>query len=140
MKFDKSFTSGKNYDNPLYDVNEFKVHLTSPSGRKKMVNAFWDGGTTWRFRFAPDELGDWSYTLFALMKKIKGCIRYRAPLPVFRTKANSKFILREASRVLKLLIILHMQMALPSSTQPVRPGMALSNLLTKNGELTCSTG
>ncbi|GAA4441148.1 DUF4038 domain-containing protein [Pontibacter saemangeumensis] len=61
MKFDKSFTSAKSYNNPLYDVSKFEVHLTSPSGRKKMVNAFWDGGTTWRFRFAPDEVGTWTY-------------------------------------------------------------------------------
>ncbi|MCX2739509.1 DUF4038 domain-containing protein [Pontibacter sp. M82] len=75
MKFDKSFTSQKVYDNPLYDVEKMEVHLTSPSGRKKQVNGFWDGGALWRFRFAPDELGTWTYTTVCSDESNKGLHR-----------------------------------------------------------------
>jgi hypothetical protein len=36
--------------------------FTGPSGIQKMVHGFWDGGSTWRIRFAPTREGAWSYT------------------------------------------------------------------------------
>lgn len=59
--FEYSFSSEKEYDNPLYNVKEFKVEFTSTSGRTKTINGFWDGGTTWKVRFCPDELGVWTF-------------------------------------------------------------------------------
>jgi Protein of unknown function (DUF4038)/Domain of unknown function (DUF5060) len=61
MKFEKSFQSSKAYDNPLYDVEQFTVRFSSPSGRVKMINGFWDGGLDWKVRFCPDETGLWTY-------------------------------------------------------------------------------
>jgi hypothetical protein len=40
---------------------EFSVELTSPSGKLATISGFWDGGTTWRARFMPDEMGKWLY-------------------------------------------------------------------------------
>jgi Protein of unknown function (DUF4038)/Domain of unknown function (DUF5060) len=60
-RFEASFTSLRDYDNPLYDIARFAVHFTSPTGRKKKTSAFWDGGRTWKVRFMPDEPGAWSY-------------------------------------------------------------------------------
>ncbi len=60
-RFEATFTSVSEYDNPLYDVSRFAVTLTSPTGRSKTVNAFWDGGRAWKVRFMPDEPGDWSF-------------------------------------------------------------------------------
>ncbi len=40
---------------------DFAVEFTSPSGRRRSVAGFWDGGRTWRVRFLPDEEGDWRY-------------------------------------------------------------------------------
>ncbi|HKJ68811.1 MAG TPA: DUF4038 domain-containing protein [bacterium] len=60
-KFETSFRSSKTYENPLYDVESFIVHFTSPTGREKNIRGFWDGGTTWRVRFMPDEVGAWTY-------------------------------------------------------------------------------
>lgn len=37
------------------------VTLTDPNGDTQTVPGFWDGGTTWRVRFMPDEAGTWSY-------------------------------------------------------------------------------
>ncbi len=60
--FEYQFVSDKIYDNPLYDVSEFKVEFTSPSGRTQRINGFWDGGTDWKVRFCPDEIGSWTFT------------------------------------------------------------------------------
>jgi hypothetical protein len=40
-------------------VGEF----TSPSSKTRVVDGFYDGGDTWRLRFAPDEEGEWTYLL-----------------------------------------------------------------------------
>lgn len=48
------------YANPFADVT-VAVTFTSPSGRSHTAQGFYDGGNTWRARFAPDEVGDWSY-------------------------------------------------------------------------------
>ena len=55
------FESSKMYNNPLYDVRDFRIKLTSPSGRELTVRGFWDGGTKWKVRFLPDETGSWSW-------------------------------------------------------------------------------
>lgn len=61
MKYEATFTSSKTYGNPLYDVRNFSVHFTAPSGKVTTLPGFWDGGTTWRVRIAPDEVGTWTY-------------------------------------------------------------------------------
>ena len=40
---------------------ELLLELTSPSGKHSSVAGFWDGGSTWRVRFMPDESGKWHY-------------------------------------------------------------------------------
>ncbi len=60
-RYEITFTSDKDYDNPLYDVRDFSVIFTSPSGRERKVNGFWDGDRNWKVRFMPDELGGWSW-------------------------------------------------------------------------------
>ncbi|HEX2747058.1 MAG TPA: DUF4038 domain-containing protein [Verrucomicrobiales bacterium] len=64
---------------PRWEMHEFELHgagpenpfrdasltgaFISPSGRKITTGGFYDGGDTWRLRFAPDEEGEWRYTL-----------------------------------------------------------------------------
>ena len=60
-KYEISFTSSNSYENPIQEVRTFEVNFTSPTGIKKTINGFWDGGTTWKARFMPDETGRWSY-------------------------------------------------------------------------------
>ena len=43
------------------DGTTLRVILISPSGAKREVGGFWDGGETWRVRFMPDEEGAWRY-------------------------------------------------------------------------------
>ncbi len=61
MKYEKQFTSSKSYDNPLYDVKQFTVRFTSPTGQVRAINGFWDGDRDWKVRFCPDELGTWTF-------------------------------------------------------------------------------
>ena len=60
-KHEIQFQSAKTYDNPIYDVKDFKITFTAPSGREKVVRGFWDGDTDWKVRFMPDEIGKWSW-------------------------------------------------------------------------------
>ena len=61
QRFEQSFMSTKQYANPLQET-ELWVTFVSPSGRHHKVEGFWDGNTTWRVRFAPDEVGDWTFS------------------------------------------------------------------------------
>ncbi len=60
-RFEVRLESGREYTNPLYDIKEFYALFTAPSGRELQINGFWDGGTNWKIRSMPDEIGDWSY-------------------------------------------------------------------------------
>lgn len=60
-KYEIQFQSSQEYKNPIYEVREFKIIFTAPSGRQKRVNGFWDGGKSWMVRFMPDELGTWNW-------------------------------------------------------------------------------
>lgn len=59
-RFEQAFISRYRYENALQDV-ELAVTFVSPSGQESTVDAFWDGGYTWRVRFMPDEQGLWRY-------------------------------------------------------------------------------
>ncbi len=55
-------TGNTHAGNPFRDamlVGEF----TSPSGKIKVIDGFYDGDNTWRLRFVPNEEGEWSYQL-----------------------------------------------------------------------------
>lgn len=60
-RFELNLESDRVYENPLYDVKDFKALFTSPSGRTKLINGFWDGDRVWKIRFMPDETGTWNY-------------------------------------------------------------------------------
>lgn len=60
-KHEIEFQSSKTYDNPIYDVKDFKITFTAPSGREKTVRGFWDGSSDWKVRFQPDEIGTWKW-------------------------------------------------------------------------------
>ncbi len=57
-RYEGVMESARVYENPVHDV-EVMVEFVSPTGRRKTVEAFWDGGQTWRARFSPDEVGGW---------------------------------------------------------------------------------
>jgi hypothetical protein len=59
-RFEHSFKSSLPSANPLQDVT-LSVLFISPLGDATTVDAFWDGGRTWRVRFSPDQLGRWTF-------------------------------------------------------------------------------
>lgn len=59
------FNCVKQYQNPYTDI-DFWVEFTGPSGIKLVRPGFWDGGSTFRVRFAnPIEKGEWLWKSFA---------------------------------------------------------------------------
>ncbi len=61
--FETSMTTSQSYSNAqkYLDVSLW-VTFTGPGGTFT-VPGFWDGGNTWRVRFAPTAVGSWSYTI-----------------------------------------------------------------------------
>lgn len=57
-----SFESTKDYANP-FDFGEidFRAAFTGPNGELLTLPGFWDGGRTWKVRFAPPTPGEWSF-------------------------------------------------------------------------------
>jgi hypothetical protein len=55
-----TFTSTKTYDSSFYDV-DVDVIFTHSNGTALKMPAFWDGGNTWKVRFAPTLIGNWKY-------------------------------------------------------------------------------
>jgi hypothetical protein len=59
-RFEQTFESAVTYTNPTQQVM-LGALLKSPSGQTHKVYCFWDGGKTWRLRFAPNEPGQWTW-------------------------------------------------------------------------------
>ena len=54
--------AASNYDNPYADVDVW-VRFENDAGARLVRPAFWDGGTTWKVRFAPPDTGrTWTWT------------------------------------------------------------------------------
>ena len=91
-RFETQFTSSTDYGNPVQDAR-LEVDFASPSGMKHTVWGFWDGDRTWRVRFSPDELGDWSFRSRCSREADSGlsgqagrfrCVAYKGENPLYR--------------------------------------------------------
>ncbi len=82
MKYEQTFQSQKTYENPLYDVKSFTAKFTSPAGKVHTISGFWDGSTTWRVRFAPDEIGTWNYVTECSDKQNSGLDKQKGSFQV----------------------------------------------------------
>jgi hypothetical protein len=56
-----SLTSSESYTDPLNDVDVTAI-FSGPDGITIVRPAFWDGGTSWKVRFAPTVTGNWTMT------------------------------------------------------------------------------
>lgn len=54
-----TLNSSKNYTDPFSQV-EVTATFTGPDGKTIRRPAFWDGGSTWKIRFAPTAPGVWN--------------------------------------------------------------------------------
>jgi hypothetical protein len=62
-RFEVGVRNSNSYADPYRDV-ELVFHLDSPSGRRIDFWGFHDGGTTWRIRYMPEEIGTWCYSAY----------------------------------------------------------------------------
>jgi hypothetical protein len=60
------------------------VALVSPSGGERSIHAFRDGGSTWRIRFSPDEVGTWRWSAPSGAKGEFRCVPYSGENPLYR--------------------------------------------------------
>ncbi|MGB3403152.1 MAG: DUF4038 domain-containing protein [Microcoleaceae cyanobacterium] len=60
--FEQSFSDAGSYSNP-YTAVTATATFTGPDNQTATIPLFWDGGDNWKFRFAPDTQGEWSWTI-----------------------------------------------------------------------------
>lgn len=60
--FEQSFEHAGDYEN-AYTGLAADAELAAPDGTTRRLALFWDGGKTWRFRFAPDVVGPWKWSV-----------------------------------------------------------------------------
>lgn len=82
-RFELTFKSDYNYSNPYTDA-KFYVEFCSDKNSKFKVYGFWAGSNTFKVRFMPRELGNWSWTL-----------RSETPLDTFLMNKSGNFIVVE---------------------------------------------
>ncbi|MEM2130072.1 MAG: DUF4038 domain-containing protein [Candidatus Bathyarchaeia archaeon] len=58
--FELNFKSQTKYPNPFIDI-VIDCEFVSPSNKKYVMPCFYDGNGTWKVRFSPNEVGEWSY-------------------------------------------------------------------------------
>jgi hypothetical protein len=74
------------------------VRLTSPTGKRHKVSAFWDGGRTWRVRFMPNEAGKWRFRTIAY-PDYAGLNAKRGSFDCRKSKESNRFLQHGAVRV-----------------------------------------
>jgi len=75
------------------DDVEMDVIFTGPNNTTLTMPAFWDGGTTWKVRFAPTKVGTWTYKTVCSDTKNTGlhnksgtinCTAYKGNLDIYK--------------------------------------------------------
>ncbi|MEN8249055.1 MAG: DUF5060 domain-containing protein [Bacteroidota bacterium] len=86
------FESDKIYPSAFNDV-DVDVVFKHVSGTELKMPAFWDGGSTWKVRFAPTTVGIWTYETICTDEsndKLHGqtgefkCVRYKGDLDIYK--------------------------------------------------------
>ncbi len=85
--FETSFESSLNYSNPFMDV-QVDV-LFEKEGKEWKIPAFWDGGNTWKVRFAPPETGSYTYRVISSDRSNKGLNGKKQSLNVTAYKGDN---------------------------------------------------
>ena len=87
-----TMSSKVHYANPYVDVKVSAI-FTGPESRSIYREAFWDGGNTWKIRFAPTVSGRWTWKTTSSNTGDAGlhgqtgellCIGYKGDNPVYR--------------------------------------------------------
>ena len=97
-RWEKSFVASPK-TNPDPSIG-LLVRLTAPSGKVHKVSAFWDGGSIWRVRFMPDEIGTWRFRTIAY-PDYAGLNAQRGKFVCRKTKDTNRFLQHGALGVSK---------------------------------------
>jgi hypothetical protein len=89
-RFEQSFESAVEYRNPIQEAS-LTTTFTSLKGAKFKVPGFWDGGKTWRVRFAPSEEGKWTFETACSDSNNKGLHQQSGSFNVSAAKGDSRF-------------------------------------------------
>src|ERR1051326_783463 len=89
-RFDKSLPSSVSYENPAQEAT-LQALFISPSGETKRVYGFWDGSSTWRIRFAPDEDGKWTYKTTCSDEKNSGLHNISGTFTCIAPRGKTRF-------------------------------------------------
>lgn len=60
-RFEVTLASAQTHANPFTEV-QLDADIIAPDGTKVTVPGFWDGGSVWRFRFVPTQIGDYRWS------------------------------------------------------------------------------
>ncbi len=60
--FEQSLVHSGSYSNP-YTQATATATFRRPGGETQQIPLFWDGGKTWKMRFSPDTIGNWSWSI-----------------------------------------------------------------------------
>jgi hypothetical protein len=71
MVFELDDAQAKAHPNPYRSV-ELRAEFRSPRHRTLMVHGFWDGGRKMVIRFAPNEVGDWTFRVTSNLAQFEG--------------------------------------------------------------------
>lgn len=102
-----AFTSLTAYQDPLYDAEMDVVFTNTETGTTFTMPAFWDGGTTWRVRYALTELGKWTWSTTCTDEANTGlhgqsgkllCVAYGGELDIYKhgfikTEAGTRYFM-----------------------------------------------
>ncbi len=95
--FETSFESSKHYENPFTDL---EVDVLFSNGKQEWkVPAFWDGGQTWKVRFAAPEIGEYTYRAVATDRSNKGLNTEKKTLTVTEYTGDNPLYKRGKLRV-----------------------------------------
>lgn len=91
-RFEAQFRSSTEYLNPVQEAH-LEVEFTSPTGTRHTARGFWDGETTWKVRFSPEQIGRWTWVTRAVPASDSGlngkrgefiCVPYTGDNPLYR--------------------------------------------------------
>jgi len=98
QRFEQSFESAATYANPPQEAS-FTATFTSPTGAKLKIPGFWDGGKTWRIRFAPSQTGNWLFETACSDASNKGLHQQSGQLNVTAASGSTALAQHGAIRV-----------------------------------------
>lgn len=93
LAYEISFKSDKTYADPVYTVTTDVIFTNEETNKKLVIPAFWDGGVTWKVRFALPDIGEWTYVTECSDKENGGlhlnagevsCVAYTGDLDIYK--------------------------------------------------------